>query len=239
MASRFIKQVRVTGADDSMNYYDMFEITRRFPFVEWGILLSKSSEGYPRFPTWQWLSGLIAERPPEMNLSGHLCGMWVRDIVDGRSTFLEARRPFVADFKRFQLNFHGQSHVLRSVDKFIEALVLLTGVHKQQVILQMDGVNDLLFYRANSLSGRHRGIDAAPLFDLSGGAGVLPEKWPEPADYYCGYAGGLSADNLEQELSRIADVTRKKDGSRWPIWIDAETHLRSNDDKTFDLAKVV
>jgi hypothetical protein len=47
----FLKQVTITGADDSINYHKLFDISHQFPFVEWEILLSKNSEGYPRFPT--------------------------------------------------------------------------------------------------------------------------------------------------------------------------------------------
>ncbi len=55
---KFIKQVTVTGADDSINYYRLFELSEKYPFVEWGLLLSKNSEGYPRFPTWNWIEGV-------------------------------------------------------------------------------------------------------------------------------------------------------------------------------------
>jgi hypothetical protein len=45
--------------------------------------------------------------------------------------------------------------------------------------------------------------------------------------------GGLSPDNLEEQLLKLDEVV----GSD-TIWIDAETHLRSNGDEIFDLEKV-
>ena len=45
--------------------------------------------------------------------------------------------------------------------------------------------------------------------------------------------GGLGPHNLEKELHNISQVCGNQ-----PICIDAETHLRSNDDKIFDLQKV-
>ncbi|KKL70525.1 hypothetical protein LCGC14_2104030 [marine sediment metagenome] len=238
--SRFLKQVTVTGADDSVNYYDLCNISKRFPYVEWGILLSKNSEGYPRFPTLNWLEGFIAEKSPDVHLSGHLCGTWVRDIVDGGTAFINARRNDIRKgFERYQLNFHATQHLLSDAAKFIESLVFLTGVHNQQVIFQMDDTNNRIYHRARSQYGKQRGVDAVALYDVSGGAGVLPEDWPEPMGDYCGYAGGLSPDNLKEQLGKIEQRITNKDGSLCKIWIDAETHLRSPDNQQFDLDKVV
>ena len=69
--------------------------------------------------------------------------------------------------------------------------------------------------------------------------GVLPDKWPEPNGDYCGYAGGLSPDNLAEQLEKIDKAITNKDGGFYAIWIDAETHLRSPDNQRFDLDKVV
>jgi phosphoribosylanthranilate isomerase len=91
----------------------------------------------------------------------------------------------------------------------------------------MDDVNNDILDVA-----KEAGVNAAPLFDLSGGAGVLPENWPV-ANGYCGYAGGLSPENVQGQLELIEQVAG--DG---PIWIDVETHVRSEDDKIFDLDKV-
>ncbi len=93
----------------------------------------------------------------------------------------------------------------------------------------MDGANEKIFY---SLESRW-GIQAFPLFDLSGGIGLLPKEWPEQQpNQYCGYAGGLSPDNLQKEMERISEVATGL------IWIDAETLLRSENDTVFNLGKV-
>jgi hypothetical protein len=236
---KFIKQVTLTGADDSIDYHQLFELSAKYPFIEWGILLSKNSEGYSRFPTWKWIEGMITEKPASVNVSGHLCGSWVRDIVVGGSMFVNSHGELAQEFNRFQLNFHGQLHIACLPDDFIEALFNLTALRKQQIIFQNDDVNERLYHLAHSQYAKHKGIDAVALHDISGGAGILPQEWPLPMGDYCGYAGGLSPDNLLEQIELIQSRIRNKDNSLYPIWIDAETHLRSNDDQQFDISKII
>ena len=50
-----LDRVTITGADDSIKATDLIPLSKRFPFVEWGILLSKNNEGSFRFPTRDWI----------------------------------------------------------------------------------------------------------------------------------------------------------------------------------------
>lgn len=231
-----LDRVTVTGADDSIDPDQLWFPTLKFPFVEWGILLSASQSGGPRFPSAAWIERLRnireefnAKNPVHpMRLCAHLCGRWVREMCLGLCT-VKADLPgvFAAPlmFDRIQLNFHAQAHQVRPV----EFVAGLKGGFPVQHIFQIDGVNGALLDAA-----RAGGIDAVPLFDTSGGAGVLPARgWPTAQGPYCGYAGGLSPTNLETQLGHIAKAcgdTR--------IWIDVETRVRSKDDRTFDLDEV-
>lgn len=68
------------------------------------------------------------------------------------------------------------------------------------------------------------------LFDLSGGRGRLPTRWPAaPMGTMVGYAGGLNADNVAEAVSKIGPVAGD-------YWIDMETGVRDADDR-FDLDK--
>jgi hypothetical protein len=221
-----IDRVTITGADDSILPESLVRLTELHPYVEWGILLSRSQEGSHRFPSREWMQRLdeIAKES-DLKLSGHLCGGWVRELVEGgRFTWLEERPEFVGMFQRIQLNFHAIPH--RAAPHFFQTL---RNIHGKQIIFQMDGVNEGLFHTA-----RGEGINAVPLFDLSHGAGIVPEHWPAPIkDVYCGYAGGLGPDTLQAQLEKIA----AKVGDR-TTWIDMETRVRSNADQLFDLGKV-
>lgn len=226
---KFIERVTVTGADDSVRPEDIYELSKQYPWVEWGILLSKSSTGKNRFPSQQWLEQLsdlwthsLTENI-KFTLSGHICGEWVRDICKGEWTILD-ELPNTDMFERFQLNFHALVHKL-DVDKFVAGFQG-ERQHWKQFIFQLDDVNNSILDKA-----RDAGINASGLFDLSGGLGILPSEWPISADYV-GYAGGLSPDNVRENIEKIEKVAPDR------IWIDVETHVRSTDDAIFDLEKV-
>ena len=218
---KFIKTVTVTGADDRNVLRELLEISCDYSFAEFGILLSKKHFGAIRYPSRSWLEKLhnLAGSLPfgrkGFNLSGHICGEWVRKLCVGEGDFFEELDPIWEIFQRFQLNFHGEPH------KFLESECV--GIIKgylpgKTIIVQMDGVNDHILHtlRANN-------IDAVPLFDKSSGAGILPDVWPKKlADIYCGYAGGLSPENLANEIPKLFEQTGPS-----PIWIDAETLLRT------------
>lgn len=232
MKKNLIKRVTITGANEEMDIEKLYEISQQYPFVEWGILLSKNSMGSsPRFPDFAWMTELARfKEEKDLKLSGHLCGRWVRDVCKGEWSFLkDLGEPIVGMFNRIQLNFHAEVHRLPR-DKFIRGFTSGPGLRfslYRQFIFQIDDVNDSILDVA-----KEAGIDAAPLFDLSGGAGVLPENWPV-ANGYCGYAGGLSPENVQGQLALIEQAA-----GNGPIWIDVETHVRSGRDTIFDLDKV-
>lgn len=223
-----LDRVTITGADDSILPVDLLPLSKDFPFVEWGILLSKKKAGDPRFPSYKWMTELARLTLGWGKFSGHLCGRWVRDLVlDGVHSFLDEQPGIEQMFQRFQLNFHGEPHE-EAREKFFH----LIGVDdRRQYIFQLDGVNNQLYREAHHTRPV---IDIVPLFDKSGGIGLTPEEWPEAEPgMYNGYAGGLGPDNLEVEIQRIAKVAGNEH-----VWIDMETKVRSGDDKQFDLDKV-
>jgi phosphoribosylanthranilate isomerase len=224
---QFVDRVTITGADDSVDVNELVALSKRFPFVEWGILLSKSAEGSKRFPSRKWMQRLHdVVQNEQLLLSGHICGRWVREICNGTWTILYDCKEIEDMFARFQLNFHAEVHKLNQKD-------FIAGFDDQrlyfrQFIFQLDDVNNDILDVAKEAE-----IDAVPLFDTSGGIGQLPEEWPQARQGYCGYAGGLSPDNLTIQMEAIEKVA-----GEGPIWIDVETRVRSDDDQILDLDKV-
>lgn len=227
-----IKQVTFTGADDLTKPYHLLQLSAEYPFIEWGILLSVSGmrEGRKRYPSLRWMDELTEIFSDRVRLSGHMCGAFVRDIFSkGKILFRDAYPEYWAGFQRIQLNFGG---VVVPVNVDLPALFRKIGEYEKDIIFQMDMVNEVLYHAARR-ENFHRYF---PLFDSSCGAGISPEKWRIPfPGVYCGYAGGLGPHNLERELEFIQSVAGPDD----EIWIDMETHVRSDADRVFDLDKVV
>ncbi len=220
-----LEKVTITGADDSTSVKALVDLSHEFPFVEWGILVSWSSEGQYRFPSRKWIDQLVGTSDGlglNLQLSTHVCGRWVRELLTGCLYWEEL--PSVIDVcQRVQINTHGIPHV--STIKLISAL---RARYWKQYIFQLDGINDHLPCAAKAF-----GLNIAGLFDTSAGAGVLPEEgWTKPYRFPCGYAGGLSPDNVVEQIENIEKVCDK------PYWIDMERRVRTDDDSALDMKKV-
>ena len=180
-----VDRITATGADDSVFFEMLLRVTRESPLLEWGILVSKNAMGSPRFPSQKWLDGMYHEHP-KAQFSCHLCGTWVKELCfEGRKDFMKVLQMNL--FQRIQLNFHAIVHQINR-ERFIKALKMLPSY---QFIFQLDDVNNSILDVALDA-----GINAVPLFDTSGGAGIVPKAWPEfvpktGSRCYCGYAGGL------------------------------------------------
>lgn len=231
---KYLNRVTITGASDDTSFADMVEIQKEYPFVEWGILLSRSQKGKQnRFPRQDWLNRLSLfqkENNDFLNLSGHLCGIYVNLFLEEQIKHtLDDQRINELDgllicqlFKRIQINTHGEKHDVNLKNLFLN----VTNNRDVEFIAQIDDVNDYIYelrdLKAQNISG---------LYDLSHGAGVLPENWKKPLEgIKTGYAGGLSTDNLKEQLDRLENVVSE------PTWIDVETWVRTND--LLDLNKV-
>lgn len=228
-----ITRVTITGADDSIAPAQLLELTRQYPFVEWGILVSGSSMGQSRFPSALWLTVLGRYQKAlgnELPLSCHVCGRWVREMLVGNFKFIDGLTPDLwSAFKRVRINTHAEPHEFNPFA--LEALA--EDFPEKEFIFQYDNVNKELFEYAEALA-MSSNFRMAALFDLSHGAGRLPNEWPDLIPKVdCGYAGGLSPANLFEQIKRIEEKAGET-----PIWIDMETHVRSNNDQLFDLDKV-
>ncbi|HUV96995.1 MAG TPA: hypothetical protein VMV98_05955 [Acidobacteriaceae bacterium] len=224
-----LDRVTITGADDSVKPSDLYDLSRRFQFVEWGILVSKNSAGTRRFPSPDWITSLMGPAYDiPMRFSMHVCGSWLRRLLTGHNEI--AKQLLCYDFQRVQLNFHAED---LPVDEGRLADVLFEAFGKREIIFQIDG-NRGQEYLAIVGDGK-QAFTPLPLFDCSHGAGVLAKEWPKPfdVDTYHGYAGGLGPDNLADQIPLIAQAAGAA-----RFWIDMETRVRSNSDQQFDLAKV-
>lgn len=220
-------RVTITGADDAVDIGDLVELTNRYPFVEWGILLHETKQGQPRYPLTDWLTAVCKSKLP---LSGHLCGRWARRTCKNEWLFQEAYSHLADKFSRWQLNISPYYQTIKDEYAFIDHMPFNSDV---QVIFQF--YCDPVKWVFPTVIGRAwaAGKNVAMLWDGSGGKGILPNAYPhfgiQPPT---GIAGGLTPDNLETQIVSMSLAVRDKD----PIWIDVESGVRTNN--MFDLDKV-
>lgn len=244
-----INRVTITGADDSIKPQELLALSQEFPFVEWGILASHNNTiercGSNRYPSPRWISDLLAseETTGAMDLALHINGMWVRRILLGENI---VPSNLMHCFGRMQLNFHAEKNACNPAP-FADCLRSIG----KEFIFQLDGANGNAHLDA---AHEHEVPDCYGLFDVSGGAGILPAEWPMPifrdatpgpygegVEYwaYHGYAGGLGPDNLAEQIPLILKASaRTEHTGEGNIWIDMETRVRSDNDRQFDLRKV-
>jgi len=231
-----IDKVTITGADDATDIQEMLEFSRRFDRIEWGILLSETKMGTPRYPSKEWLARLhphgkmmdpVFYAMPtgllmRMHLAMHVCGKWTKNILKNAPDEFVYKTAW--NFDRIQMNF---SHGEEFDPEFAKSLSIGTNNDKQY-IFQVGKAGDNPAMRLAQES-----LDVAVLFDRSGGKGKSPDEWPAPLEgLYCGYAGGLNPDNITEELRKIAAVVNVDQH----IWIDMESGVRTDD--KLDMAKV-
>jgi hypothetical protein len=226
-----MNRVTITGADDNTPVSELIALSAEFPYVEWGILVSRHSEGHPRFPSRKWQANFAAAINDKIALSMHICGGYVREILSGGLPWEQLPAETAEVARRIQLNTHAEPHVT-TVGAFSWMLARGNSI---QFIIQLDGVNDHILDAAIE-----RGINAVGLSDKSHGAGVLPEIWPDPhrRSIYHGYAGGLGPENVAAEIAKMTLATHEARVHRnLEFWIDMEGRVRDNREH-LDLAKV-
>lgn len=214
-----IDRVTITGADDATDPRHLLELSQEFPFVEWGVLLSRNNNR-ERFPSHAWIERLLDLEANNdcIKTAGHLCGSWVRELIKGvPSYFDEHRHPL----RRLQLNYGW--------DQGGDFLPILPRGTQYIIQLGDEYREDKIQFVRQGLAAGH---DLSVLFDRSGGRGELPTEWPQAIPgVYCGYAGGLGPDTLEAQLPLI-----EKAANGQAVWIDMENNVRTK--FRFDLTKV-
>ena len=170
--------------------------------VEVGFLYSRTKQGN-RYPGWDWIRRNMPTVPA---VSLHICG---------REAFKQLASCLILPFGAQRIQLNGTYTV--------DEVEMICGIYpNRQIITQHNEQNVKLL---NVRCENH-----AVLVDNSGGKGILPEYWTAPdTAKKVGFAGGLNAGNLHEQLPLIRKVARPG----W--WVDMENGLRTND--WFDVGK--
>lgn len=215
----------ITGVGQQTNLEKLISLSKRYPFAEWGVLVSYNKAGsQPKYPSLDWIARFIElKKQHGLNASLHLCGRSVMEFAASYNNASHFLRPLVNEFDRVQVNFRfdPEKHNQQFFSRLQELMKLYT------IITQHNKSN--MMVRDMIQSWNHH-----VLFDSSGGNGVLQTKWqpalPDKAVY--GYAGGLGPDNVTEQLDLISEAS-----NGFPYWIDMEGRVRDDNDQ-LDLVKV-
>ncbi|MFA5490800.1 MAG: hypothetical protein WC284_16595 [Candidimonas sp.] len=217
-----LTSLTISGPDDNVDIKSLYEISKEFPFIEWGILRSYKTK--PRYPSDEWIREFLnAVNPPKLvprihrpSVSFHLCGQLCADVLNGKEINLNGS-------SRVQINTMGiinfentKSINLQNLKRF-----------NQKKILQIpNGDYDIVKEIEN-----HNFSDISFLIDPSGGQGIEITKFTTTKRPF-GLAGGLNEHNIVDKIKQWKKIHKSRS-----IWIDLESGVRTND--KFDLDKVV
>lgn len=215
-----LTRVTITGVDDATDLASIAELTREFPFVEWGILYSDKRRGELRYPLAPW--GIALAMGPRLRVAVHLCGSAARAMLEGVSVLAGLGG------ERVQINAEFPRHT--TIRAFS---CLVSRSRERDFILQVRDASliDTYAWVAAACGG---GIgNVSLLFDASGGRGIAPPAWPAPPlGLHVGYAGGITPENVVAVAREVNRITGDE-----PTWIDMESGVRNSADQ-LDLAKV-
>ena len=231
-----IKHITCSDPRNHNTYEELFGLCKMDPRVEIAVQMHPGKVS-PDTERYKWIKQLVDMMSDSItiqdvcNLAIHVNNDWCDDICNG--TVPVALQPlFNADrwyeqhmtrlqpvVKRIQLNMPQ-----KTADNF--------NAHKLKTLIEYYEDKDFIIqYNArtqNAVQQLHKiGAKFSLLFDASGGRGESPKSWQKPVYPYFhpqGYSGGMSPENVADNLTKINSVAYTHD-----IWIDAEGKLKTDD----------
>ena len=186
--------VTISGADDVVPIDRMVELSERFPFLEWGILLSESRAGTDRYPSAEWVRAL--KRQP-IALSAHLCGAVSKVAASGMVTVAFFAHPEF-QFQRIQVNGYAVGGAVKLPNPMHTDFEYVLQAHDELMVVACA----LDIEKARARSDTRFSI----LFDPSGGRGRdWSGRWPRAMPRVrMGYAGGIGPTTSRRRSLRSA-----------------------------------
>lgn len=232
----------LSGVDDSVSPRVLCDISQKFSFVEWGVNFRSEKQGKePRYASLAWLRQLQEEinrrqqtgKFAPLSISAHLGGEYCVDVLKGDTSLV---RTLWEDYGFLRIHLcptvaHGVNSsqlkkylpTLKRVMVALPQVEFVLLVNKETRALTFQLMNDCLpnvafFYDAEE------GAVSVTASSPSATGLRRPAPCPHPG-IHCGYGGGLTAENLTEELRCIAKAVNNP---RRPVWVDLESGLRSS-----------
>lgn len=222
--------VTCSGANEHTDIEGLVSLLEE-TFFELGIQVSGEKASHDSDRYW-WIKELYYRLKDEDILSRfalHLNRDWVERFCFGElapelKEFLAMRDcygfPF---FGRVQLNFKIGRDKIPGDDVLLNNLTRMINLFPEHTFILSYNDANAEFIRQLYWTG----IRFDCLYDNSFGEGILPSSRPAPVfgNVFQGYAGGLTPENVEQELDKISRSVH----SGLFFFIDAEGGLKGND----------
>jgi hypothetical protein len=234
--------VTITGISDDCNLTELFDLSEKYPFLEWGVLFSETKSGnHPRYPSSEWLKSMFDEINNRVRaeqklprLAGHLCGKTMRKFMDYRNLGIDAwltpmysyMHPYTHIFARTQVNFNAKRE--KFTPQNMGDLSEFYGMDESaSFITQQNEANSWVWETIQQ--DAYRGLtnwNHHILHDASGGNGTPIGEIPTPiSGMLNGYAGGINPANVFSVLDKIESKIQ-----HGYTWIDMESGVRDEND---------
>lgn len=228
-----------TGVDHTVDLNDLYHLSAKFPFIEWGLLFSKKRAGNElKYPVFEAIEEFIKWKPDHVKASLHLCGGLATTtfLLTPNHPFGAKISKLVNKFNRIQLNITGIKN------DYVAGIFKQVKIFENPFIIQYNENNTKLINTLLSDNQYNKFIHV--LKDASGGNGIVSEDFSIPescSNTSIGFAGGLGPDNIERLFPKIYNsvISENVEGknNNPMFWIDMESKIR-NENNEFDLKKV-
>jgi len=207
------------------------------PLVELGIQASPANMSND-MPKYKWMDELIKiseNSAKPLNIAIHANYQWCDSFCNGSIPnellfwfYSQNKITSLPTIKRWQLNigdntkFFNANSISQIIKNFPDREFIFPYNNKPSVVGSIKKLNKT-------------GAKFSLLYDASYGRGKNPTNWQAPAFSFLkqGYSGGLSPENITQELDRISAAVP----GNQTIWIDAEGQLMKPGTREFDVQR--
>lgn len=231
-----LKYITCSDPRETVNLDDLKRLTQISPKVEIGMQSHPSAmkQGLDRYIWFNEFISWAQQQMKPVNIAMHVNYQWCDAMCSGNipteiARWIELRNknndtPVI---KRWQLNI-GDSTFNFNADKVAK---LIATFPENEFIFPY---NAIVAHRIGLL--RQTGAKFSLLYDSSYGYGICPARWDAPVfqDVPMGYAGGLSPENVSENLTKISNVVPE----HYTTWIDAEGRLMKPYERTWDMGRV-
>jgi len=212
---------------------DVISLLKMSPLVEIGIQTSSGtmSQSKPRKLWFDVLMFHVVNNPHPLNVALHINYDWCDDLCSGKIPYelgtwlkMRNRRTDGPAIRRWQLNIGDRT---QNFDAASVARLIRSHPEQEFILPYNDKVKSKIEFLYKT------GEKFSLLYDSSYGYGVSPENWNAPVyiTHPMGYAGGLSPENVSENLNKISAVTPRD----YSTWIDAEGRLMKPGTRQFDI----